>query len=198
MLADNTSKSYATHGTFIKALNGNSCMDVLKKLGELQSELEQKYPYLMVYVDALAAFGKVVDACFGDQLLDTYKDDIRFFKNMYLNLGLEHCVKSHILFDHVPLFCERRGAMGPWSEQAGFVYTYHIILKFFEQKKLPKTGYGLHSKSQQFRHLMRCAKHVNKICLSCLVPEIQLFVYIFGRNSKWPPHSGRPINRLIL
>ena len=41
--------------------------------------------------------------------------------------------------------------------------------------------------SQQFRHLMRCTKHVNKICLSCLVPKIQLFVYIFGQNSKWPP-----------
>ena len=25
------------------------------------------------------------------------------------------------------------------------------------------------------------------IFLSCLVSEIQLFVYIFGRNSKWPP-----------
>ena len=26
-----------------------------------------------------------------------------------------------------------------------------------------------------------------KICLPCLVPEISLFVYIFGQNSKWPP-----------
>ena len=26
-----------------------------------------------------------------------------------------------------------------------------------------------------------------KICLPCLVPEILLFVYIFGQNSKWPP-----------
>ena len=30
-------------------------------------------------------------------------------------------------------------------------------------------------------------KYINKICLSCLVSEIQLFVYIFGQNSKWPP-----------
>ena len=34
--------------------------------------------------------------------------------------------------------------------------------------------------SQQFRHFMRCTKHVNKICLSCLFPEIQLFVYILA------------------
>ena len=26
--------------------------------------------------------------------------------------------------------------------------------------------------SQKFMHLMRCIKHVNKICLPCLVPEI--------------------------
>ena len=30
-------------------------------------------------------------------------------------------------------------------------------------------------------------KYVNKICLPYLVPEIQLFVYILGRNSKWFP-----------
>ena len=34
---------------------------------------------------------------------------------------------------------------------------------------------------------MRCKKYLEKFFLSCLVSEIQLFVYIFGRNSKWPP-----------
>ena len=41
--------------------------------------------------------------------------------------------------------------------------------------------------SQQFRYLMRCKKYLEKNFLSCLVSEIQLFVYIFGQNSKWPP-----------
>ena len=41
--------------------------------------------------------------------------------------------------------------------------------------------------SQQFRYLMRCKKYLEKFFLSCLVSEIQLFVCIFGRNSKWPP-----------
>ena len=138
---------YTNHGTFIKALNGNSCRDVMKKLDDLQSELEKGYSYLLVYVDALSAFEKVVIACFGDELLDTYKDDIIIFKDIYMNLGIEMCVKPHILFEHVPLFCERRGGMGPWSEQAGFVYLYDIISKGFE-KKSPKTGYKLHSKFQ--------------------------------------------------
>ena len=54
--------------------------------------------------------------------------------------------------------------------------------------------------SQQFRHLMRSTKHVNKICLPCLVPEIQLFVYIFGRNSKWPPEvqKGSPVKFFVV
>ena len=34
---------------------------------------------------------------------------------------------------------------------------------------------------------MRCKKYLEKIFLSCLVSEIQLFVYIFGWISKWPP-----------
>ena len=34
--------------------------------------------------------------------------------------------------------------------------------------------------SQQFRYLMNWKKYIEKIFLSCLVSEIQLFVYIFG------------------
>ena len=41
--------------------------------------------------------------------------------------------------------------------------------------------------SQKFRHLMGWRNMQKKICLPCLVPEISLFVYIFGQNSKWPP-----------
>ena len=41
--------------------------------------------------------------------------------------------------------------------------------------------------SQKFRHLMGWRNMQKKILLSCLVSEIQLFVYIFGQNTKWPP-----------
>ena len=49
--------------------------------------------------------------------------------------------------------------------------------------------------SQKFRQLMRCKKYLEKIFLSCLVSEIQLFVYIFGWISKWPPEvrKGSPV-----
>ena len=41
--------------------------------------------------------------------------------------------------------------------------------------------------SQKIRHLLGWRNIRKKIFLSCLVSEIQLFVYIFGQNSKWPP-----------
>ena len=41
--------------------------------------------------------------------------------------------------------------------------------------------------SQKFRHLMGWRNMRKKIFLPCLVSEIQLFVYIFGQNSIWPP-----------
>ena len=41
--------------------------------------------------------------------------------------------------------------------------------------------------SQKFRHLMGWRNMRKKIFLPCLVSEIQLFVYIFGQISKWPP-----------
>ena len=94
----------------------------MKKLNSLQSELEKASPYLLVFVDALVAFEQVIIACFGDQLLDSYVDDIEFFKDLYKKLEIPMCVKPHILFDHVPVFCQRHGSMAYWSEQAGFVF----------------------------------------------------------------------------
>ena len=42
---------------------------------------------------------------------------------------------------------------------------------------------------------MRCKKYLEKIFLSRLVSELQLFVYIFGRISKWPTEvqKGSPV-----
>ena len=94
----------------------------MKKLNELHSELEEEFSYLLVFVDALSAFEQVIISCFGDELRDTYEANIIVFKDYYMKLQIPMCLKPHILFVHVPDFCNRRGAMGYWSEQAGFVY----------------------------------------------------------------------------
>ena len=49
--------------------------------------------------------------------MDTYKQDIIFFKETWEKLDIDMFLKMHILFDHIPEFCERYGALGPYSEQ---------------------------------------------------------------------------------
>ena len=51
--------------------------------------------------------------------------------------------------------------------------------------------------SQKFRHLMRCKKYLEKFFLSCLVSEIQLFVYIFDRILKWPTEVQKAVNKQL-
>ena len=72
---------------------------------------------LLPYVDALGAFDQVRKNCFGQELVDTYKQDIIFFKETWEKLDIDMFLKMHILFDHIPEFCERYGALGPYSEQ---------------------------------------------------------------------------------
>ena len=95
-------------------LNGNACAAVLKKLDDLAENVPLE---LLPYVDALSAFDVVRKACFGQELLDSYKEDIIFFKEAWLKLDIDMFLKMHILLDHVPDFCERHGAMGYYSEQ---------------------------------------------------------------------------------
>ena len=64
-----------------------------------------------------SAFDQVRKACFGQKLSDTYEQDIEFFKEAWLKLDHDMFLKLHILFDHVPEFCERYGALGYYSEQ---------------------------------------------------------------------------------
>ena len=40
------------------------------------------------YIHAMRAFSKVVESCFGMNLKDSYEDDIKEFKRLYLSLGV--------------------------------------------------------------------------------------------------------------
>ena len=57
-------------------------------------------------------------ACFGQDLLDSYEDDIAKFKEEYVKAGLSITMKAHILFEHVIYFCKKHGkGLGHFSEQ---------------------------------------------------------------------------------
>ena len=91
----------------------------MKNLDDLAENIPLE---LLPYVDALSAFDNVRKACFGQELLDSYEEDIIFFKEAWLKLDIDMFLKVHILFDHVPEFCKRNGALGYYSEQTWQVY----------------------------------------------------------------------------
>ena len=64
----------------------------MRKLDILQQELENHSDEVLLnglpYIHALRAFSKVVESCFGMQLMDSYKVDIMEFRRLYLALGV--------------------------------------------------------------------------------------------------------------
>ena len=94
------------------ALDGPSCKEVLDNLDQLQRAIPA---CLNSYITALSAFNDVRKACFTNQLIDTYKKDIKYFHDVCLTLRdskmepINITNKMHILFEHVELFCTLTG-----------------------------------------------------------------------------------------
>ena len=82
-----------------------------------------------------------------------------------------------------------------WSKELNFLHFCHVIFGDFSMQKSHKYIHIIHLTAvawvsgpnlapqkmklcQKFRHLMRCKKYFENFFLSCLVSEIQLFVYI--------------------
>ena len=97
---------------------GNSIRDVLDfHLDSLRDWLPAK---LHKYVDVFEQLKLIKDSCFGFILAPDYKVHIAEFKKVFLEAGFDEFPKVHILWTHVPEFCdmERRG-LGIFSEQTG-------------------------------------------------------------------------------
>ena len=81
-------------------MQGNQSREFLKKVDLLQQELEEMPEEALLnglpYIHALRAFSKVVESCFSMKLLDTYVDDIKEFKRLYLALGVTVTPKVRI------------------------------------------------------------------------------------------------------
>ena len=107
-------------------MNGNACRDVLESLDDLESELlgEDLSNKLKTEIDllirSLRAFNKVRKSCFGQELEESYVDDIAEFKEEYVKTKMSITTKIHIIFEHVEDFCTEHGkGLGHYSEQAG-------------------------------------------------------------------------------
>ena len=97
-------------------MNGNACKKLLGKLSILKRRVPRK---LRKYVEALGAFEKVRQSCFGQDLLPSYRADIQDFREAYEKLNIAMTNKVHVLVDHVADFCEKhQKGLGFFSEQA--------------------------------------------------------------------------------
>ena len=73
----------------------------------------------LLAVAAFESLNKVVDACFGKDLLDNYEDLFDKFQNDFLCLGISVTPKVHALIYHVPQFCKLVGqGLSIYSEEA--------------------------------------------------------------------------------
>ena len=105
-------------------MNGNACRDVLENLDELEFDLLAQnltnIDEIQLLINSLRAFNKVRKSCFGEELEDSYVDDIAEFKEEYVKTKMSITTKIHIIFEHVEDFCTEHGkGLGHYSEQAG-------------------------------------------------------------------------------
>merc|ERR1712079_4206 len=96
---------------------GKQARTFLKKAGEMARSRTPKFPRrLTKFINALKSFNKVVNSCFGKNLKDAYKDNIREFEVSFMALGISITPKVHCVFRHVQEFCERKGCgLGVYS-----------------------------------------------------------------------------------
>ena len=99
-----------------KSLKGPSCEKLLKNLDKLDRRVPRR---LRAFVSALFAFDALKIACFSDKVHDDFMGRLSDFKFSYYLLSFPSgSSKIHIVFDHLDQFVERKGALGPYSEQA--------------------------------------------------------------------------------
>ena len=85
------------------------------------------------YVQAFRAFKCVKDACFGFNRMPNYKQAIKDFTLVYMQLGIPVSLKVHIVFEHIAPFCEKYNRGLAWfSEQA--LESSHYDYKPFSEK----------------------------------------------------------------
>ena len=81
-------------------LNGNACVDVLKVVNNSESDLiVSRQPKLHRYASSMRALNKVRKSCFGQDLVDSYEDNVAHFKDEYVKAGMCITMKAHIILN---------------------------------------------------------------------------------------------------
>ena len=107
--------------------NGSNCLKVLDNVDSLIQDTQRGEGifWIQPHLRSLQKLRKVVYSCFGFVLDPDYRAHIGEFKDAWQALVEEYPdmfkfhYKVHILCCHVAEFANRRGPLGPYSEQAG-------------------------------------------------------------------------------
>ena len=95
-----------------------------------------------VYPDQLL---QVVNACYGTELRDDFREQIDRFAESYRDLNIRVTPKIHAVMHHVREFCTMTNTgLGKWSEQSGEAVHYDF-LKIWEHYKRKSTGHDVHA-----------------------------------------------------
>lgn len=97
------------------SFNGNDSRKLLKNIAMLEQIAPEN---VSGFVETFKAFNKVVDSCYGKELLPDYKVQIFEFKQCYKKLKIGVTPKVHAVFHHIAEFCDVvQMGLSPWSEQ---------------------------------------------------------------------------------
>ncbi len=98
------------------SFTGNASCRLLRSTDQLRSMCPLAG---LPFAAAFCAFDRVVQSCFGCQLLPEFANALLEFRDRYLDLAISATPKVHAVFYHVGDFCSRRGTgLGVWSEQS--------------------------------------------------------------------------------
>ena len=95
------------------------------------------------FIKTFRSFFEVVKGCFGQEVLKSFRNDLKTFKDDYLALNISITPKVHILIEHVETFLDMKASLSGVSKGLGFyseqsVESIHSDWKhFWEKYKVP-------------------------------------------------------------
>ena len=90
------------------------------------------HPEIQHSIDALRAFDRVVQSCFGSDLSDSFKQDIHAFGEAWKETGLSVTPKIHVILVHRVEFLQGKNhGLGRYSELA-IQASHQSFVKFWE------------------------------------------------------------------
>ena len=107
------------------SFEGNQARKLLQRVDKLERDVKnldfETATSAMPFVETLRIFDRVVTACFGQILNQSYNQEIAKFSDKYRELNISVTPKVHVVEKHVPEFLKQKGeiaGLGFWSEQA--------------------------------------------------------------------------------